>query len=153
SPELARIRREIEKQKRSIQDSLRAYLRRLAEGGTVQEELVTIRGERFVIPVKTEQKRRVQGVVHGASSSGQTIFIQPMETIEQNNQLVRLLEEEQAEVHRILLEMTRLIGEHADAILTVTEVLGELELQFVKARFAEDYNCVSVRLTEGGTGE
>src|SRR5437660_5771033 len=148
SPELARLRREIEKQKRVIQESLRAYLRRLAEGGTVQEELVTIRGERFVIPVKTEQKRRVQGVVHGASSSGQTVFIEPLETIEQNNELVRLLEEEQAEVHRILLEMTRLIGEHADAILTATEVLGELELQFAKARFAEDYNCVPIALAD-----
>src|SRR5438874_11576264 len=109
SPELVRIRRDIEKQKRALQDSLRAYLRRLAEGGTVQEELVTIRGERFVIPVKTEQKRRVQGVVHGASSSGQTVFIEPLAAIEQNNELVRLLEEEQAEIHRILLEMTRLI--------------------------------------------
>ncbi len=148
SPELARIRRDIEKQKRALQDSLRAYLRRLAEGGTVQEELVTIRGERFVIPVKTEQKRRVQGVVHGASSSGQTVFIEPLETIEQNNELVRLLEEEQAEIHRILLEMTRLIGEHADAIRAATEVLGELELQFAKARFAEDYNCVPIALAD-----
>ena len=94
SPELARIRREIEKQKRTIQESLRGYLRRLAEGGAVQEELITIRGERFVIPVKIEQKRRVQGVVHGASSSGQTVFVEPLETIEQNNELVRLLEEE-----------------------------------------------------------
>jgi len=90
SPELARIRREIEKQRRVIQESLRAYLRRLAEGGAVQDELVTIRGERFVIPVKIEQKRRVQGVVHGASSSGQTVFVEPLETIEQNNELVRL---------------------------------------------------------------
>src|SRR5262249_23799940 len=72
SPELARIRREIEKQKRAIQESLRGYLRKLSEGGTVQDELVTIRGERFVIPVKVEQKRRVPGVVHGSSSSGQT---------------------------------------------------------------------------------
>ena len=60
SPELARIRREVEKQKRLIQESLRGYLRRLAEGGAVQDELVTIRGERFVIPVKTEQRKRVQ---------------------------------------------------------------------------------------------
>src|SRR5271169_3879859 len=66
SPELARIRRDIEKQRRVIQESLRGYLRRLAEGGAVQDELITIRGERFVIPVKIEQKRRVQGVVHGA---------------------------------------------------------------------------------------
>jgi DNA mismatch repair protein MutS2 len=146
SPELSRIRREIEKQKRQIQESLRGYLRKLAEGGTVQDELITIRGERFVIPVKVEQKRRVQGVVHGASSSGQTVFVEPLETIEQNNELVRLLDEELAEVHRVLLEMTRQIGENADAILAAAEILAELELQFAKARFAEDYNCVAVTL-------
>jgi len=146
SPELARIRRDIEKQRRAIQDSLRGYLRRLAEGGAVQDELVTIRGERFVIPVKVEQKRRVQGVVHGASSSGQTVFVEPLETIEQNNELVRLLEEEQGETHRILLEMTERIGAHAEAILSAVEILAELELQFAKARFAEDYNCVEVRI-------
>jgi DNA mismatch repair protein MutS2 len=148
SPELSRIRRDTEKQKRQIQESLRGYLRKLAEGGTVQDELITIRGERFVIPVKVEQKRRVQGVVHGASSSGQTVFVEPLETIEQNNELVRLLDEEQAEVHRILLEMTRQIGENADAILTAADILAELELQFAKARFAEDYNCVAVTLSE-----
>ena len=148
SPELARIRRDIEKQRRGIQDSLRAYLRRLAEGGAVQDELITIRGERFVIPVKIEQKRRVQGVVHGASSSGQTVFVEPLETIELNNELVRLLDDEQAEIHRILLEMTRRIGEQSEAILASAEVLAELELQFAKARFAEEYNCVAVKLSE-----
>ena len=114
SPELARIRREIERQKRTIQESLRGYLRRLAEGGAVQDELITIRGERFVIPIKIEQKRRVQGVIHGASSSGQTVFVEPLETIDQNNELVRLLDEEMAEIHRILLEMTRRIGENSE---------------------------------------
>ncbi|MGB0037686.1 MAG: Smr/MutS family protein, partial [Terriglobales bacterium] len=149
SPELGRIRREIEKQKRQIQESLRGHLRKLAEGGTVQDELVTIRGERFVIPVKVEQRRRVPGVVHGASSSGQTVFVEPLETIEQNNELVRLLDEELAEIHRILIEMTRQIGENAGAILAAADVLAELELQFAKARFAEDYNCVAVKLTTG----
>jgi DNA mismatch repair protein MutS2 len=146
SPQLASIRREIESQRRAIQNSLRAYLRRLSEDGAAQEDLVTIRGERFVIPVKSEQKRRVQGVVHGASSSGQTVFVEPMETIEQNNELVRLLEEEQAEVRRILLEMTRRIGERSEEIAAAVEVLAELELQFVKARFAEEYECVSPAL-------
>jgi DNA mismatch repair protein MutS2 len=147
SPELARIRREIERQRRTIQDSLRGYLRRLAEGGTVQDELITIRGERFVIPIKVELKRRVQGVVHGASSSGQTVYVEPLETIDQNNELVRLLDEELAEIHRILLEMTRRIGDHSESIHAAEEVLCELELQFAKARFAEDYNCVSVTLS------
>ena len=146
SPELARIRRDIDKQKRMIQETLRGYLRRLAEGEVVQDELVTIRGERFVIPVKIEQKRRVPGVVHGSSSSGQTVFIEPIETIEQNNDLVRLLDEEQTEIHRILLEMTRRIGDHADAIRTASDILADLELQFAKARFAEDYFCVPVSL-------
>jgi len=134
SPELGRIRREMEKQRRVIQDSLRGYLRRLAEDGAVQDELITIRGERFVIPVKIAQKRRVQGVVHGASSSGQTVFVEPLETIEQNNELVRLLDEEQAE------------------ILASVEVLSELELQFAKARFAEEYNCVAVQLSKERPG-
>jgi DNA mismatch repair protein MutS2 len=151
SPELARTRRDVEKQRRLIQDSLRSYLHRLSEGGAAQDEVVTIRGERFVIPIKTEQKRRVQGVVHGASSSGQTVFIEPLETIEQNNELVRLLDEEQAEIHRILLEMTRRIGEQAEEIAAAANVLAELELQFAKARFAEDYRCVAATISGTGT--
>ena len=148
SPELSRIRRDIDRQRRSIQESLQSYLRRLSDGGAVQDELITIRGERFVIPVKTEQRRRVQGVAHGASSSGQTVFIEPLETIEQNNELVRLLDDEQAEIHRILLEMTARIGQEADALQAAVAVLSELELQFAKARFARDYDCVPVTILD-----
>ena len=148
SSELARIRREIDKQKRTIQESLRKYVQRLSEADVAQEELVTIRGERFVIPIKAEQKRRVNGVVHGVSSSGQTVFVEPLETIEQNNDLVRLMDEEQAEIHRILRDMTEQVARHAEAIMVATDVLGELELQFAKARYAQDYECAAVTLTE-----
>jgi DNA mismatch repair protein MutS2 len=150
SPALAHIRREIERQKRAIQESLQAYVRRLADVGTAQEELVTIRGERFVIPIKAEQKRRVNGVVHGVSSSGQTVFVEPLETIEQNNELVKLLEEEQAEIYRILLQMTRGIAELSGAILAAADALAELEVQFAKARFAQDYECVRTQISRGG---
>jgi DNA mismatch repair protein MutS2 len=146
SPGLAAIRREIEKQRRSIQNSLRGFLRHLSEGNALQDELVTIRGDRFVIPVKVEQRRRVPGVVHGASSSGQTVFVEPLETIEQNNELVRLLEDEQREIHRILLEMTSRLGQQSEAILVAVDVLRELELQFAKARFADQYQCTRVKL-------
>ena len=148
SPELGRLRREVERQKREIQRTLEAYLRRLAEGGALQEELITLRGERFVIPVKVEQKRRVQGVVHGASSSGQTVFIEPMETIEQNNELVRLLEEEQEEIRRILAEMTARIGERGREISAAGEAVAELELQFAKARFGEAYGGVKPKICD-----
>ena len=153
SPELARIRRETEKQRRHIQSTLQGYLRRLSEGGAVQEELITIRGERFVIPVKIEQKRRVPGVVHGTSSSGQTVFVEPMETIEQNNDLVRLLEDEQAEIHRILAEMAARLGASAPAIIEAMDVLGDLELQFAKARFGEQYDCAALKVLEENAAE
>jgi DNA mismatch repair protein MutS2 len=149
SPELARIRREIERQKRVIQESLRGQLRQLSDSGLAQDELITVRGERFVIPVKVEQRRRVPGVVHGASSSGQTVYVEPLATIEQNNDLVRLFEEESAEIHRILAAMTRLIGEQAERILATSSILAELELQFAKARFAEDYHCVRAEIGQG----
>src|SRR5262249_21198045 len=74
------------------------------------------------------------------------VFVEPLETIEQNNELVRLLEDEQAEIHRILLAMTGRIAGNADAILAAMNTLAELELQFAKARFAEDYHCVAVSL-------
>src|ERR1035437_238696 len=80
SPELSRIRREQERQQHLIEASLRATLRKLASEGATQEDLITIRGDRFVIPVRAELKRKISGVVHGASSSGQTVYVEPLET-------------------------------------------------------------------------
>ncbi len=142
SPELRRLRREMERQQRAIRDSLHAALKRLAESGSTQQDLITIRGERFVIPVKSEQRRRVGGVVHGASSSGQTVYVEPLETIEMNNELVRLLEEEQAEIYRIFLSMTRQVGAQAPAIGAAAAVLARLETLVMRARFAAEYDCI-----------
>ena len=142
SPELRRIRRAMERQHRAIEDSLRKSLRSLAASGETQDELITLRGERFVIPVKAEFRRRVPGVIHGASSSGQTVFVEPLETIEQNNELVRLLDEEQSEIHRILVAMTRALGENASALQLGTSILAEVESHVARARFANDLNCI-----------
>ena len=149
SPELRRIRRAMERQHRAIEESLRRSLRQLAEGGStsggtqlLQEDLITIRGDRFVIPVKIEFKRRVPGVIHGSSSSGQTVFVEPLETIEQNNELVRLLDEEQSEIHRILVAMTRALGQQATAIHLGASILAEVESHAARARFAETLNCI-----------
>ena len=142
SPELRRIRREQERQQRAIEDSLRSALRRFSEGGSTQDDVITIRGERFVIPVKAEWKRRVQGVVHGSSSSGQTVYVEPLETIELNNDLVRLLEDEQAEIHRIFAQMTRQIGQFAPVILKGAEILAVVDTLHARARFATEFECV-----------
>lgn len=147
SPQLRRIRRAIEEQHRAIENSLRAALRRYSEGGSAQEDLITIRGERFVIPVKAEWKRRVAGVVHGASSSGQTVYVEPLETIELNNDLVRLLDDEQAEIHRIFAAMTRQIAQYADVIQKGAEALCEADTLLARARFADALGCVTPRFS------
>ena len=147
SPELNRIRREQERQQRLIEESLRAALRKLSSDGSTQEDLITIRGDRFVIPVRSELKRRVGGVVHGASSSGQTVYVEPLETIEQNNELVRLLEDEQAEIHRIFVALTRQIGGHAPALVSGAHVLALVDTLQARARFGRDYDCVAPTIT------
>jgi DNA mismatch repair protein MutS2 len=143
SPELNRIRREQERQQRLIEESLRAALRKLAGEGSTQEDLITIRGERFVIPVRAELKRRVSGVIHGASSSGQTVYVEPLETIEQNNELVRLLEDEQAEIHRIFVALTRQVGSYASSLVEGARVLALVDSLLARARFAHAFDCIS----------
>ena len=149
SPELARIRREQERQKRTIQESLRAAARKLASEGSAQDDLIVIRGERFVIPVRSELKRRVPGVIHGASSSGQTVYVEPLETIEQNNELVRLIEEEQAEIHRIFVALTRQVGTHAQSLVAGARVLAFVDSLLARARFARSYRCVAPAIAPG----
>jgi DNA mismatch repair protein MutS2 len=143
SPELNRLRREQERQQRLIEESLRAALRKLSDEGSTQQDLITIRGERFVIPVRAELKRRISGVIHGASSSGQTVYVEPLETIEQNNELVRLLEEEQAEIHRIFVALTSQVARYADSLAAGARVLAAVDSLLARARFARDFDCVA----------
>jgi DNA mismatch repair protein MutS2 len=143
SPELNRIRREQERQRRLIEDSLRSALRKLSDEGATQDDVITIRGERFVIPVRAELKRRVTGVIHGASSSGQTVYVEPLETIEQNNELVRLIEEEQEEIHRIFVALTRQVAGYAHSLVEGARVLALVDTFLGRARFARDFHCGS----------
>ena len=89
---------------------------RTAKTASLQEEFVTIRNERFVVPIIAGQRRKLDGVIHGASASGHTLFVEPLETIDLNNELVRLTEEEMREVHRILREMTDRLRGYGDSI-------------------------------------
>ncbi len=142
SPELARIRRALARQHRVIEESLRKALAQLSEGGSTQSDLITVRGERFVIPVKAEFKRKLRGILHGSSSSGQTVYLEPMETVEQNNELARLLDDEQAEIHRILVAMTRAVALNAIPLTLGAEILSELDAHQSIATFAQQLECV-----------
>jgi len=139
STALRRIRGSIVQTRDAIQKSLRQILRaRNAEAG---EDYVTLRNDRFVIPVRAEQRRSVPGVVHGASGTGQTVFLEPFETVEANNQLVQLSEEESAEILRILRELTDRLQSVRGPLLAAVETVAELDSAFARARFARDFDA------------
>jgi DNA mismatch repair protein MutS2 len=144
---LHRLRRDIDRQQKQIQISLERFLRVHHDDGTLQEEFITLRNDRFVVPVVAGQQRKVYGVIHGASGSGHTLFVEPLETIDLNNELVRLREEEQREVQRILRELTELLRAHAAEIQSTVEALARLELLFAKAEFAREFQCTIPRFT------
>ena len=122
SPELARIRHDIGRLRSSITRSLENLMRRSSEA--IQEELVTVRNDRFVIPVRADHRGRINGVAHGSSSSGQTIFIEPMQTIEANNELQTLREAEQREIAAILFRLSEDLRAQLPAIEAAAEAVA-----------------------------
>lgn len=141
SPELARLRRSMERLRQQVQSSLEQILQRFGERGILQDAVVTIRNDRLVIPVRAEEKRRVPGVVHGASSSGATIYLEPLETVPLNNELVELQDQEQSEILRMLALFTDQLRARREELASATEILSRLDLVFAKAAFARRYNC------------
>jgi len=149
SPVLRHIRRDIERQQRSIQESLERFIRAHRTDGTLQEDFVTIREDRYVVPIVAGQKGRVDGVIHGSSGTGRTLFVEPLETITLNNQLVRLREDELREIERILAEITDALRAHASEIAATAEILAALDCTFAKASFALAYDATIPRFSTG----
>jgi len=148
SPALRKIRASISQTRDSIQKTLKQILRaRNAESG---EDYVTLRNDRFVIPVRAENRRSVPGIMHGASGTGQTIFLEPFETVETNNQLVQLAEEEAAEVVRILRELTERLQALRGPLIAATETIAQLDSVFARARFARDFDAAIPEFTDRG---
>ena len=139
SAALRQIRASITETRDTIQKNLKQILRaRNAEAG---EDYVTLRNDRFVIPVRAEHRRTIPGVVHGASATGQTVFMEPFETVESNNQLVQLAEDEAAEILRILRELTEKLQMIRGPLLAAAETIAELDGVFARARFARDFDA------------
>jgi len=139
SSALRRIRASITQTRESIQKTLKQILRsRNAEAG---EDYVTLRNERFVIPVRAESRRTVPGLMHGASATGQTVFLEPFETVETNNQLVQLAEDEAAEIIRILRELTERLQIVRGSLLAAAATIAELDGVFARGRFARDFDA------------
>lgn len=140
SPELARIRHEITRLRSSITRLLENLMRRSDEA--IQDELVTVRNDRFVIPVKADHRGRVRGVAHGSSSSGATVFVEPMETIDANNELQSLREAEEREIARILNDLSEELRAQLPALEMSARAVSKLDFINAKARFSQRFDCV-----------
>jgi DNA mismatch repair protein MutS2 len=147
SAALKRLRAGMAQARDKIQQSLKSILR--ARGEEAGEDYVTLRNERFVIPVRAADRRAVPGVVHGVSATGQTVFVEPLETIELNNRLVQLAEEEAAEVARILAELTERLRSERGPLNFAATTIAEFDSTFARARFAREFDCTLPTFTPG----
>jgi DNA mismatch repair protein MutS2 len=148
SPLLRRLRFEIRSATQRLQERLRTIVNELAPA--LQEPIITIRNERYVVPVKVENRSLVRGIVHDQSSSGATLFVEPLVIVEMNNHLRQLQIEERQEIERILRTLSHEIGREAEALTAMVERLAEFDLHLAKARYSRQLRCSEPRLNNEG---
>ena len=146
SPALARIRRAMRLANEKVREKLNSMIRSTAYQKYLQEQIITIRNGRFVIPVKQEYRQQVPGLIHDQSSSGATLFIEPSAVVELGNEYKKLLAEEANEIERILTELTAMLAPYADEIREDLNIMGQIDLVFAKAKLSRELNAVMPRL-------
>ncbi|MDR3721471.1 MAG: Smr/MutS family protein [Candidatus Acidoferrales bacterium] len=149
SQQLKRIRASMIQARVTIRHSLEKILR--TRGEPAGEDYVTLRNDRFVIPVRASDRRAVPGVVHAASATGQTVFVEPLEAIDLNNRLVQLGEDEISEIARILDELTNRVRAEQGPLEAAAASIAHLDSIFARARFAREFDCVVPEFTSGNS--
>ena len=148
SPELATIRRQMRAAASRAREALQKIISSPSYAKALQEPIITMRSDRYVVPVKAEFKGSVPGLVHDISSSGATLFIEPMGAVKANNELRELAAKEKAEIDRILAELSADCAEHRDDISSDYDVLVRLDLIFAKAKLSYKLNCQQAAMDE-----
>ncbi|MCI7804898.1 MAG: endonuclease MutS2 [Oscillospiraceae bacterium] len=150
SPELAAIRRKINRAGSKLRETLDKMIRSESVQKSLQENIVTMRDGRFVLPVKAECRGKIQGLIHSSSATGQTVFIEPMSVVEANNDIRMLEGQEQEEIERIITELCRECGECAEELMGSYEVCTELNLYFAKANLGAKMKACAPEITCDG---
>lgn len=150
SPELAAIRRKINRAEMQLRETLDKMVKNKTTQQYLQETSVTIRDGRFVLPVKTEHRGQVSGLVHDTSATGQTVFVEPMAVVEANNDIRILQGREQEEIERIIRELCAECGDYADILCENYKVCAELNLYFAKSNLAAKLKCTMPHITDDG---
>ena len=150
SPELADIRRKIRIANNKVRDTLKSIISSPAYAKCLQEQIITMRDDRYVVPVKAEHRGDIKGIVHDTSSTGATLFIEPMSVVEANNEIRTLMDKERDEIVRILSEFSAHIANDSELIEMTYGVIGELDLIFARAHFSLRYDCYRPLLNDKG---
>jgi DNA mismatch repair protein MutS2 len=148
SSTLYKIRRSLRDKNSSVRDKVNSLMRNYSQ--YLQDSIYTMRGDRYVLPVKSEHKSMVPGLVHDQSASGSTLYIEPMGLVNLNNEIKELKLSEKAEIERILAELSLEIYDDISAIEIDANILWELDFIFAKAKFANDLNCTIPSVNEDG---
>jgi len=154
SPRLSNLRWQVKETRRQLQERLASIVKSKKGQSVLQEQLVTERNGRYVLPVRAELKKEMKGIVHDVSNTGATVFIEPMETIESGNELRQCEIEEKQEIERILVSLSAAAGAAAEQISRNIEILGELDLLLAKALYAEKIRAIEPEIAaESDSGE
>lgn len=148
STELRSIRRRIVQKNQSIRSKLNSIISSTTYQKYLQDAIISVRGDRFVVPVKAEYRSVVSGIVHDQSSSGATLFIEPMSIVDMNNELRQLKMKEEEEIERILAELSSMVGEISSELLSNQEVLGRLDFAFAKGKLSIKMRGIEPKLNE-----
>ncbi len=140
--ELAHIRKSINEKSNRLRSRLQKILRKVSEDDMVQEDFVTMREGRYVLPIKAAVKRQLPGIIHGVSQTGSTVFLEPSEIIEMNNELNLLINEEQREIYKILQNLTKEISTDAHTIMRTSEIISHYDSIMARAKFALEYGGI-----------
>ncbi len=148
SPALRKIRFDLRGASQRLQDRLRTLVGEF--GGALQEPIITIRNDRYVVPVRSESRGQVRGIIHDQSSSGATVFVEPMVVVELNNKVRQFQIEERQEIERILRVLSAEIGREAEALKVAVELIAEFDLHLAKARYGRMTRSHAPRLNDQG---
>ncbi|BAQ14784.1 putative recombination and DNA strand exchange inhibitor protein [Clostridium botulinum] len=148
SSTLYNIRRSLKEKNYSVRDKINSLVR--SYSSYLQENIYTVRGDRYVLPVKAEHKGAVPGLVHDQSSTGATLFIEPMSLVNLNNEIKELMLKEKAEIERILAVLSAKINANITGVKTDANIVWELDFIFAKAKFASEYNCTCPTINDEG---
>jgi DNA mismatch repair protein MutS2 len=148
SKDLARIRRQIFEKSSHLRSRLQKILKRVAEDDMIMEDFATIREERFVIPVKAEHKRHIPGIIHGVSQTGATVFLEPTEIFEMNNEISLLKNEEKREIYKILTGLTSEIGVVSSEFLRSIKIIAHFDSILARGRYALDCGGIKPILSD-----